>query len=58
MDVRVAGELLSVADGGLVDWTQQLVPSRKERLLISSVGVDRLALITPPQGSPTCGSQF
>jgi len=33
-----------IADGGLVDWTQRLVPSRKERLMISGLGVERLAL--------------
>jgi hypothetical protein len=39
-----AGDRFEVADGGLVDWTQQLVPSRKERLMISGLGVERLAL--------------
>ena len=33
-----------IADGGLVDWTQQLVQSRKERLMISGLGVERVAL--------------
>ena len=33
-----------IADGGLVSWTQQLVASRKERLCISGIGVERLAL--------------
>lgn len=33
-----------VADGGLVDWSQLLVGSRKERMMISGIGVDRLAL--------------
>jgi hypothetical protein len=37
-----------VADGGLVDWTQQLVASRKERLCISGIGVERLALASIP----------
>ncbi len=32
-----------VGDGGFVDWTQQLVGSRKERLMTSGLGVDRLA---------------
>jgi hypothetical protein len=35
---------LEVADGGFVDWTQQLLASRKERLLISGIGVERLTL--------------
>lgn len=34
---------LEVADGGFVDWTRRLVASRKERLMISGIGVDRLA---------------
>ncbi len=33
---------LQLADGGFTDWTQQLVGSRKERLLISGIGSDRL----------------
>lgn len=33
-----------VADGGFVTWTQDLLANRKERLLISGVGTDRLAL--------------
>ncbi|MGZ4150068.1 MAG: hypothetical protein ACXVQJ_08520 [Actinomycetota bacterium] len=33
-----------IADGGFVDWTQQLLASRKERLLISGLGVERLTL--------------
>lgn len=34
-------------DGGFVDWTQQLLSDRKERLLISGVGVERLAERVP-----------
>jgi len=38
-----------IADGGFVDWTQRLTGNRKERLLISGFGVDRLAIsLTPP----------
>lgn len=44
MDVRFGGTTFHVADGGLVDWTQQLVGSRKERLMISGIGVDRVAI--------------
>jgi hypothetical protein len=39
-----AGRPFEIADGGLVDWTQRLVPSRKERAMISGLGVERLAL--------------
>jgi histidyl-tRNA synthetase len=42
--VTVAAEPFEIADGGFVDWTQQLLGNRKERLLTSGIGVDRLAL--------------
>jgi hypothetical protein len=42
----MAGERVEIGDGGLVDWTQRLVASRKERLLISGLGLERL--IPPP----------
>jgi hypothetical protein len=38
-------EPFELADGGFVDWTQRLVPSRKERLLISGLGIERLAML-------------
>jgi hypothetical protein len=37
-----AGEL-EVGDGGFVDWTAKLLGNRKERLLISGYGIDRIA---------------
>jgi hypothetical protein len=37
-------DLLEVGDGGFVDWTAQFLGNRKERLLISGYGLDRLAL--------------
>jgi len=33
-----------IGDGGFVDWTQNMLGSRKERLLISAIGLDRLIL--------------
>lgn len=42
--VTAGGEELEVADGGIVDWTQQLLQNRKERLMISGAGLDRLTL--------------
>ena len=45
VSASVEGEPFEVADGGLVDWTQRLVASRKERLMISGVGVERLAML-------------
>ena len=39
---EVGGEELEIGDGGFVDWTRKLTGNRKERLLISGFGVDRL----------------
>jgi hypothetical protein len=41
-----AGATLEVGDGGFVDWTARLLASRKERLLISGYGVERLASLS------------
>jgi hypothetical protein len=38
----VAHEWREVGDGGFVGWTQKLLGNRKERLLISGIGVERL----------------
>ncbi|WP_157547927.1 hypothetical protein [Nonomuraea candida] len=40
---KVYGKGLEVGDGGFVDWTARLLGNRKERLLISALGIDRLA---------------
>jgi hypothetical protein len=46
---KVAGtweaEEIELGDGGLVAWSQLLVQSRKERLMISGLSVERLALV-------------
>lgn len=39
----IGGHQLEVGDGGFVQWSQLLTGNRKERLLISGFGVDRLA---------------
>lgn len=39
----IAGQELEIGDGGFVDWSQLFTGNRKERLLISGLGVDRLA---------------
>lgn len=39
------GEALEIGDGGVVDWTQQLVGSEKERCFISGLGLDRMATL-------------
>jgi hypothetical protein len=45
------GEALELCDGGFTDWTQQLVGSRKERLMISGIGAERLVALrrAPPE---------
>jgi hypothetical protein len=41
---------IDLADGGLVDWTQKLLQNRKERLVISGLGMERLAVLSTPGG--------
>jgi hypothetical protein len=43
IDAELGGEVYSVADGGTVDWTQQLLSDRRERLLVSGIGTERVA---------------
>ena len=38
-------EEVELADGGLVDWTRALVGSNKERLMISGLSIERLAML-------------
>jgi hypothetical protein len=42
------GAAFEVGDGGLVDWTQQLLADRKERLFTSGLGLERIAAAAPP----------
>ncbi|PZF80725.1 hypothetical protein C1I92_24610 [Jiangella anatolica] len=37
-------ELVEIGDGGFTGWTRGLLSNRKERLLISGLGIDRLAM--------------
>ncbi len=37
-----AGQWIELADGGSVDWTQKLLNSSKERLIISGIGSERV----------------
>ncbi len=41
--VSVAG--VEVVEGGFVDWTQTLLSDRKERLVVSGIGIELLARI-------------
>jgi hypothetical protein len=40
--VSLNGQEVNIGDGGFVDWSQQLLGSRKERMLISAIGIERL----------------
>ena len=40
-------EPIETSDGGIVDWSQRLVGSAKERCFISGLGIDRVALALP-----------
>ena len=45
VSVVVGDEEIEVGDGGMVDWTQRLLGNRKERLMISGLGIERLASV-------------
>lgn len=47
-----ADERAEVGDGGFVNWTQKLVGSNKERLVISGLGIDRIATLRQPLDRP------
>lgn len=39
------GDEYNLADGGLVEWTQQLLSNKKERLMISGLGSERICAL-------------
>jgi hypothetical protein len=43
--VESTGAELELGDGGATDWTARLLSDRKERLVVSGLGVDRLCLL-------------
>jgi hypothetical protein len=46
LTAEVGGVVVEIGDGGLVDWTQALVGSTKERLMTSALSLERIAAIT------------
>ncbi|MFD1142053.1 hypothetical protein ACFQ4C_13085 [Larkinella insperata] len=40
--ITVRGQEYEIGDGGFVDWTQQLLQNKKERFLITGIGVELL----------------
>jgi hypothetical protein len=51
--VEANGQEAEIADGGLTDWTQQLLGNSKERLLICGFGLDLLYKLRP--AAPVAG---
>jgi hypothetical protein len=51
--VHPDGSRSNLSDGGFTDWTARLLADRKERLLISGLGSERLLGLTEPPGRPT-----
>ncbi|MFH5181238.1 hypothetical protein ACHHV8_00515 [Paenibacillus sp. TAB 01] len=42
----INGQELNIGDGGFVDWPKKLLGRKKERMMISAIGLERLAAIT------------
>jgi hypothetical protein len=40
VDIRVNGKSYEIGDGGFVDWTQQMLQNKKERMLTTGIGFD------------------
>lgn len=40
VDITINGKVYEIADGGFVDWTQQLLQNKKERMLSTGFGFD------------------
>jgi hypothetical protein len=43
--VDTGTERIDIGDGGFTDWSRRLLGNRKERMMISGVGIDRLATL-------------
>ncbi len=46
VDIKWGDKTFEIADGGFVDWTQQLLQNKKERLLITGFGFEFMYRIT------------
>ena len=49
VDITMKGKAYEIADGGFVDWTQQLLQDKKERMLSSGFGFDLMLRILEGQ---------
>lgn len=45
INMHINDETIEIGDGGFVDWTQRLLSNKKERCLISGIGLDRLLML-------------
>ena len=42
----IGGNTIEIADGGLLDWTQQLLTNKKERMMTFGLGIQVLYHLT------------
>ena len=49
--VKSNGQIYDIADGGFVDWTQQLLQNKKHRCMISGIGIELLHRLQFTPGS-------
>ncbi len=40
-------QAIETADGGFVDWSKDLIQSKKERMMVSGISLDRIAVFAP-----------
>lgn len=48
ISITINGQSIEIGDGGLVDWTQQLLQNKKERLLTTGIGIELLYRLMAP----------
>jgi hypothetical protein len=49
IDVKIKGRTWEIGDGGFVDWTQQILQNKKERMLSTGIGFDLMYRIMSDQ---------
>lgn len=47
---KLNGREINIGDGGIVDWSQQLLGNKKERMFISGIGLDMIYYILVNEG--------
>ncbi|MBD2702796.1 hypothetical protein IC229_19270 [Spirosoma sp. BT702] len=48
MTITLQGQTIDIGDGGFVDWTQQFLQNKKERLLTAGIGIELLYRLLQP----------